>query len=117
MSEPAPEIVVTRCTSCHSRYLPRPGPCPRCGATTVAALRIPPEGRVLAATESMYPPSGWAKPHRLALVTAAEDVRILALVRGDLPETGAWVTIRREGDHYIVELREPTAPPRAVPQP
>ena len=102
MSESPPELVITRCESCHARFLPRPGPCPRCGATTVAVERIPPVGQVLASTEAAYPPAGWSTPHRLALVSASEDIRILALVEGELPRTGDLVGIERRSDHYVV---------------
>ena len=44
-------LLVTRCPSCTLRYLPRAGPCPKCGSMEVAPLALPPEGRVLAATE------------------------------------------------------------------
>jgi hypothetical protein len=70
-------------------------------------VRISPNGQVLASTEVMVPPSGWTSPHRLALVAAAEDIRVLALVRGDLPKAGEVVAVEHEGDHYVVR-----APPK-----
>jgi uncharacterized OB-fold protein len=109
------DLRITRCESCHSRFLPRPGPCPRCGATTVVSLRIPPVGRVLAATEALYPPTGWTSPHRLALVAVSEDVRVLALVEGPLPSAGVLVRIERRGEQYVARTPEPEPPATGAP--
>ena len=99
--------MITRCESCHARFLPRRGPCPRCGATTLNSEHIPPAGHVLASTEALYPPTGWASPHRLALVAASEDIRILAHVDGELPRTGELVDIERRPGHYVVRRATP----------
>jgi len=61
---------------------------------------------VLAATELSVPPAGFEAPHRLALLEAAEGVRILAVVRGPLPEIGRTVEVLRDGEQYIV-VEEP----------
>jgi uncharacterized OB-fold protein len=103
MSATAPDLVVARCLSCHGRSLPRPGPCPRCGATDLQPEPIPPEGEVLAATELLAPSAGWPAPHRLALIVLAEEVRILAVVEGPLPAIGGRVRVRAAGDHFVAE--------------
>ena len=98
----APALLVSRCPSCTLRYLPRSGPCPKCGSTEVAPLSLPPQGRVLAATELSSPAAGWPNPHRIALVELAEAVRLLAVVEGPLPETGSVVTVLRDGEAYRI---------------
>ncbi len=103
---PTPMLLVSRCESCHSRFLPRPGPCPRCGSSAVRPQEIPPEGRVLAATELTAPAPGFPSPHRIALVEALDGIRFLA-VADYLPGLGAVVPIAREGDHYVVVGRPP----------
>lgn len=95
-------LLVGGCRSCHSRFLPRPGRCPRCGSEEVGPHRIPARGVVLSATELSVPPAGFDAPHRLALLEAAEGVRILAVVRGPLPEPGATVGVVRDGEQYVV---------------
>ncbi|HEY6238210.1 MAG TPA: hypothetical protein VIZ68_03370 [Thermoplasmata archaeon] len=95
-------LLVARCASCHGRFLPRPGPCPRCGSREVAPFAIPPAGRVLAAVELMSPSAGWTSPHRLALVQLAQSVRVLALAPEPLPAVGAEVTIERDGEKYRI---------------
>ena len=95
-----PPIPISRCNQCHSRFLPRPGPCPRCGSNAIEPAELPPTGMVLAATQLETPPAGWDSPHRLALVELEESVRVLAQVDGDLPEVGSTVTVRREGDRF-----------------
>ena len=68
---------------------------------------VPPVGIVLARTELLNPAAGWPSPHRLALVELAQAVRVLTLAEGPLPELGATVSVRRDGDMY----RSSAAPP------
>jgi uncharacterized OB-fold protein len=105
---PTPLLVVSRCGSCHARFLPRRGPCPKCGSSEIAPEPMAPEGEVLAATELSSPAPGWSNPHRLALVELADGVRVLA-VAARLPEVGARVLVAAEGDHYAVVDR-PSSP-------
>jgi uncharacterized OB-fold protein len=95
-------LVVTRCGSCTLRYLPRHGPCPRCGADQPLPYSIAPDGTVLAATELTSPAQGWPSPHRIALVELAESVRVLGVVRGALPRNGDRVVVVHEGEAYSV---------------
>jgi uncharacterized OB-fold protein len=101
-------LLVSRCDSCTLRYLPRAGPCPRCGATMPLPLSIPPFGVVMAATELTSPAAGWTSPHRLALIELAESVRVLAVVDGDLPTNGASVAVTHEGETYRARLAPAT---------
>jgi uncharacterized OB-fold protein len=98
----APPLRIVRCGHCHGRFLPRTGPCPRCGSTELTDAEIPGRAAVLAATELLAPAAGWDAPHRLAIVEASESVRILAIVRGPLPTVGAVVAVRRSGELYEV---------------
>lgn len=100
-----PEILVTRCESCHGRFVPRPGPCPYCGSRQVGPEALPPEGRVLAAIELASPSAGWPAPHRLALVELAQAVRVLALAPDPLPTVDDLVGIERDGEVYRVVER------------
>ncbi|MCI4349415.1 MAG: hypothetical protein L3J93_04270 [Thermoplasmata archaeon] len=60
----------------------------------------------------MAPAAGWKAPHRLALVAAAEDVRILALVEGDLPEPGSVVGLELRDGRYLARLESEPNPVR-----
>ncbi|MCI4345514.1 MAG: hypothetical protein L3K07_01980 [Thermoplasmata archaeon] len=112
MSEPN-GLLVNGCTNCHSRYLPRPGRCPRCGSDRVSPLRIPARATVLAATELSVAPAGFATPHRLALLEASDGVRILAVARGPLPALGSVVNVMRDADVYlVVDEGTPVASPK-----
>lgn len=93
-------IELGRCSSCHARFLPGDGPCPRCGSADCTAFGASALGKVLASTELHYPASGWHSPHRLALVEVADSVRLLAIVEGTLPSPGALVEVRAEGAVY-----------------
>jgi uncharacterized OB-fold protein len=93
-------LLVSRCGSCTLRYVPRAGPCPRCGASTPLPLSIPPYGIVLVATELTSPAQGWRSPHRIALVELSESVRVLAIVAGVLPAGGTPVVVVRDGETY-----------------
>lgn len=93
---------VRRCESCHARYLPRPGPCPHCGATGSVAHDLPAAGEVLAAVELSVVAAGWTAPHRLALLEAPEGVRLLAEVRGPLPAIGTLIAFTEESGRYVV---------------
>ena len=44
-------LLVSRCDSCHGRFLPRDGPCPRCGSLTVSPVSLPSVGVVVASVE------------------------------------------------------------------
>ena len=98
----APDLVISHCPSCMLRYLPRAGPCPKCGMTEVQPLAIPPRGRVVAATELTSPSPGWPSPHGIALVELAQGVRLRAIVAGPLPDSGAVVTVTRDGETYRI---------------
>jgi uncharacterized OB-fold protein len=104
----ARDLLVSRCGSCTLRYLPRAGPCPRCGAASPLPHAVPPVATVLAATELTNPAEGWPSPHRLALVELAESVRVLGIVEGALPGRGASVEVVHEGEIYRVR---PSLPP------
>lgn len=95
---PGATLELTQCHSCHARFLPTDGPCPKCGSPDCSPYSTSAVGRVLAATELHYPSSGWHAPHRLALVEVADAVRVLAIVEGVLPVPGALVEVRRDGD-------------------
>lgn len=100
------ELGVSRCPSCQASFLPRPGPCPRCGALAATPHHLPALAVVLAGVESLSPPSGFSAPHRLALVEAAESVRLLVTVEGDLPPVGAQVRVRQDGERYFARSVE-----------
>jgi uncharacterized OB-fold protein len=100
---PTPPIRVSRCDSCHSRFLPRPGRCPRCGSEDVHPQEISPRAIVLAVTESSAPPPGWENPHRLALAEAADGVRLLVVVDA-LPEVGSAIFVAWTDDHFIANV-------------
>ena len=93
-------LLLARCSSCHAGFVPRPGPCPRCGSSELQPLGVPPHGFVLASTELLRPPEGWSAPHRLALVELNEGIRLLALVDGRLPVPGEPVAVVRVGDVF-----------------
>jgi uncharacterized OB-fold protein len=107
MSDPTLAILVSRCPSCTLRYLPRAGPCPKCGAMHATPFAVPPVGTVLARTELMSPATGWPSPHRLALVELAESVRVLTIVDGPLPDLGAVVGVQRDGEVYRSTMTSP----------
>lgn len=98
----ATSLLISRCPSCTLRYLPRAGPCPKCGSFEVVPMSIPPQGTVLAATELANPAAGWPTPHRIALVEVAESVRLLAIVDGPVPAAGTLVTVNRDGETYRI---------------
>jgi uncharacterized OB-fold protein len=101
MTEAAP-IRIVRCEHCHGRFLPGPTACPRCGSRELVAGEVPARASVLAATELHAPAAGWPTPHRLAIVEAAEQVRILAVVPGPLPVVGDVVEVRQKGELYEI---------------
>jgi len=96
---PVRTLVLSRCGSCQLRYLPRDAPCPRCGANRAETYPVPPDARVLAATELSVPPPGWTAPHHLLLAEVADGVRVLAVARHAVPPGGA-VRIEFDGTVY-----------------
>lgn len=101
MTGPAP-LLVSACANCHTRFLPRAGPCPKCGARSVSPHPIAPEGAVLAAVELENPAAGWPAPHRLVLLEMAEGVRLLAVAAAPLPGLGDRVRVVRDGEIYRI---------------
>ncbi|HZY91905.1 MAG TPA: zinc ribbon domain-containing protein [Thermoplasmata archaeon] len=97
-----PTLPLTRCTSCHALFLPRPGACPRCGSRNTVAAAGPAVGRVLVSVQVETPPPEFASPHRLALVELPDAVRVLAVVDGALPKTGSPAVVRVEGSQYRI---------------
>jgi uncharacterized OB-fold protein len=104
-------LLLSRCGSCTLRYLPRTGPCPKCGTSNPIPFAVPPVGMVLAATELLHPAAGWPSPHRIALIEMAESVRVLAIVEGELPAIGRPVEIERDGETYRAHLAPPPSRP------
>ena len=96
----APALELARCQACHTRFLPSDGPCPKCGSHDCVAYSTSPVGKVLAATELLYPATGWTAPHRLVLVELTDAVRLLAIGEGPLPVPGALVEVIRDHDVY-----------------
>ena len=101
MSGPS-TILLSRCGSCHGRFLPRTGPCPRCGSREISPVELPAYGLVVAAVELQAPAAPWPSPHRLALVELQDSVRLLALVPGPLPRRGDRVQVERDGEQFRI---------------
>ena len=95
------------CRSCHTRFLPTDGPCPKCGSVDCVSYAGSAVGKVLAATELHYPATGWQAPHRLALIELPDAVRVLAVVDGPTPAPGALAEVRLDKDVYRARS-EPT---------
>lgn len=93
---------MSRCASCHAEFLPRPGPCPRCGSPRVEPIALSAAGVVKAATELSATAAGWTAPHRLALVELADGIRVLCVVDGTLPAPGDPVQVVRDGEIYRI---------------
>ena len=93
-------VELARCRSCHARFLPGDGPCPRCGSSDCVSYSTSAVAKVLAATELHYPATGWSAPHRLVLVELPDAVRVLAIADAPLPVPGALAEIQRDGDVY-----------------
>jgi uncharacterized OB-fold protein len=101
MSATAEEgLTLAKCSTCHARFAPREGPCPRCMATSVETFVVPGVGTVLAATALEVPPPGWASPHLLALVEFDDAVRLLVIAAPPLPAPGDRVQVVRDGPVY-----------------
>jgi len=104
-------LAIARCEHCHGRFLPHPGPCPRCGSTDLVPGVIPPTAVVLAATELLAPAAGWATPHRLTIAEGAESVRILAIGRTSGLAPGQVVVVRTENGLYYADAAAPPSAP------
>ncbi len=89
-----------RCRTCHARFVPVAGPCPRCASTETDTWVASGLGKVLAATELEVPPPGWDRPHPLALVEIEDGVRLLVIPDRPLPAPGALVEVREDGPCY-----------------
>jgi uncharacterized OB-fold protein len=53
-------------------------------------------GRIVAATELTVPPSGFAAPHRIAIIETDRGERTMAIVEGILPPAGTRGTLRTD---------------------
>ncbi len=102
MSAPPPPLPLSKCSTCHARFVPVDGPCPRCGAATVEPYAARPDGTVLAVTALEVPPPGWERPHGLALVEVEDAVRLLVIAGAPLPSPGSHVVVRADGAVYRV---------------
>lgn len=98
-------IELALCATCHHRFVPADGVCPRCASADVSRYRVDARATVLASTELVYPSSGWPTPHRLVLVEVAESVRLLAVADAPLPRPGEVVRLLRgDGPYYRATL-------------
>ena len=102
MSE-ATTIELAKCATCHHRFVPADGVCPRCASREVEPFSAPALATVLASTSVVYPASGWPSPHPLALVELTESVRLLVVASDPPPAVGDLVALeRREGRWHAV---------------
>jgi len=97
----APGLELCKCLTCHVRFAPTDGPCPKCGSGTTEAYRSSGLAVVLAATALEVPPPGWERPHPLALVELEDGVRLLVIPDDRSPPAPrSLVEVRREGGLY-----------------
>ncbi len=101
MSAGPETLELARCTTCHHRFVPADGVCPRCASKSVEPYSVPALGTVLAATEVVYPAAGWPAPHRLVLVELAESVRVLATATDPLPTAGTVVALASAPGYFV----------------
>ncbi len=100
MKGASPPLRLGKCETCHARFAPGDGPCPKCGSAATSAYEAPALATVLASTEVAYPPPGWEKPHYLAFVELEDAVRLLVVPDPPLPPAGAVVEVRTDGAVY-----------------
>lgn len=100
----AATLELAECAGCRATFLPTDAPCPRCGGVEHRPLEVSAIGTTLAATELVHPAAGWESPHRLVLVELEGAARLLAIAEGELPELGARVVVRRDGEVYRSRL-------------
>jgi uncharacterized OB-fold protein len=93
-------ITLGKCATCHARFTPREGPCPRCMSSATETFVVPGLGKVLASTALEVPAPGWEAPHLLALVELEDAVRLLVLPEAPLPAPGDAVEVRADGPVY-----------------
>jgi uncharacterized OB-fold protein len=96
----APPVDLAKCRTCHHRFVPADGVCPRCASKDVEPFQVPALATVLASTAVAYPAAGWTTPHLLALVELTESVRLLVEAEEPLPQPGAVVEVERARDHW-----------------
>lgn len=89
-----------KCLTCHVRFVPGDGPCPKCGSSTTEPYVSPGLATVLASTSLEVPAPGWPKPHLLALVEAEDGVRLLVVPEASLPAIGAVVEVWADGEVF-----------------
>jgi hypothetical protein len=66
------------------------------------------KAKVLAATELLVPPHGFAAPHRLAMVEGVDGTHLLVMVDGELPqagEIGVVSTDPEQRNHWAKEAK------------
>jgi hypothetical protein len=105
---PSAGLSLGKCATCHARFVPVDGPCPRCGAATTELYASPGVGTVLAATSLEVPPPGWERPHPLALVEVEDGVRLLAIPELPLPTPGTLVAVSADGPIYRARRTDAT---------
>jgi len=102
-----PGLRLGKCSTCHARFAPVDGPCPRCGAASPEPYDAPGLGTVLASTSLEVPPPGWERPHPLALVELEDRVRLLVVPDPPLPPAGTLVEVRADGAVYRARTPDP----------
>ena len=100
-------VQLGKCLTCHARFVPVDGPCPRCGSARTEPYVSPGVGRVLASTLLEVPPPGWPGPHPLAIVEVEDGVRLLVIPEPPLPAPGALVTVAADGPVYRARSADP----------
>jgi len=102
----SPGLSLGKCATCHARFVPVDGPCPRCGSGSTEAYSSVGVGTVLASTSLEVPPPGWSGPHPLALVEVEDGVRLLVIPDPPLPPQGTLVEVRADGALYRAKSLE-----------
>ena len=103
-AEQAVGLPLGKCLTCHVRFVPVDGGCPKCGSAATERYVSAGVGTVLSATALENPPPGWERPHLLAFVEVEDGVRLLVVPGKPLPAVGSEVVVRESGGVYRARL-------------
>lgn len=111
-SDDAGGLRLGKCSTCHARFVPVDGPCPKCGSTATESYESSGLGTVLGSTSLEVPPPGWESPHPLALVEVEDGVRLLVIPDPPLPAVGTVVEVFADGPLYRARASPIAGKPR-----
>jgi len=106
------KVLATKCNRCNTVYFPPQDDCPKCKASSLEWVEIPPEGEVITFTRINVKPMSFShyNDYVVGIVKMSNGVNVLGWINTDSPRIGMKVKLKvyeRKPEGYLTYGFEP----------